>query len=164
MYKPNEKLTLTADIVWTNWSIIDKYTVKFHEALIPGISGDKEVFPRNWKDTRQVRIGIEYKLNEIITLRGGYFYDPSPIPDSTFDMLWPDADKKTYSFGVGLNFGKFSVDTVLQYIVAEYRREIGGESVELNSTYEGSTGEPGTVAMSADGHLWGYGITVNYRF
>jgi len=164
MYRPNKKLTLTADVVWTNWSIIDSYTVKFDGEVIPSSGKTEENFPRNWKDTRQVRIGIEYKLNEIITLRGGYFYDPSPIPDSTFDMLWPDADKKTYSFGVGLNFGKFSVDTVLQYIVAEYRREIGGESVELNSTYEGSTGEPGTVAMSADGHLWGYGITVNYRF
>ncbi|TCK03331.1 OmpP1/FadL family transporter [Phorcysia thermohydrogeniphila] len=161
MYRPNKRLTLTADVVWTNWSIIDGYTVRFDRELL----GEKEeVFPRNWKDTRQVRIGIEYKLSEIVTLRGGYFYDPSPIPDSTFDMLWPDADKKTYSFGLGLNFGRLSVDTVLQYIIAEYKREIGGESVELNESYAGSTGEPGTVAMSADGHLWGYGITVNYRF
>jgi long-chain fatty acid transport protein len=161
MYRPNKRLTLTADVVWTNWSIIDSYTVRFDRELL----GEKEeVFPRNWKDTRQVRIGIEYKLNEIVTLRGGYFYDPSPIPDSTFDMLWPDADKKTYSFGLGLNFGRLSVDTVLQYIIAEYKREIGGESTELNGSYEGSTGEPGTVAMSADGHLWGYGVTINYRF
>ncbi|RUM43663.1 MAG: long-chain fatty acid transporter, partial [Desulfurobacterium sp.] len=161
MYRPNKRLTLTADVVWTNWSIIDGYTVRFDRELL---GKKEEVFPRHWKDTRQVRIGIEYKLSEIVTLRGGYFYDPSPIPDSTFDMLWPDADKKTYSFGLGLNFGRLSVDTVLQYIIAEYKREIGGESVELNGSYPGSTGEPGTVAMSADGHLWGYGITVNYRF
>ena len=62
-----------------------------------------------------------------------------------------------------MNFGRLSIDTVLQYSIAEYKREIGGESVELNDSYK--IGEnPGTVAMSADGHLWGYGITVNYRF
>ncbi|RUM42810.1 MAG: long-chain fatty acid transporter [Desulfurobacterium sp.] len=159
-YQPNKRLTLTADVVWTNWSTVHDYTVKFDRPL--GGAIPEEHYPRDWKDTRQLRFGIEYKWNEIVTLRGGYFYDPSPIPDKTFDMLWPDADKKTYSFGVGLNFGRLSIDTVLQYSIAEYKREIGGESVELNDSYE--TGNPGTVAMSADGHLWGYGITVNYRF
>ena len=160
-YQPNKRLTLTADVVWTNWSTVHDYTVKFDRPLGGAIS--EEHYPRDWKDTRQLRFGIEYKWNEIVTFRGGYFYDPSPIPDETFDMLWPDADKKTYSFGVGLNFGRLSIDTVLQYSIAEYKREIGGESVELNDSYK--IGEnPGTVAMSADGHLWGYGITVNYRF
>ncbi len=101
-----------------------------------------------------------------MTLRGGYFYDPSPIPDHTFDMLWPDADKKTYSLGAGFNFfkGKLTVDTVVQYIVAESKREIRGESVNLNNSYPGSFGDPGKVSLFADGHLWGYGITVSYRF
>jgi long-chain fatty acid transport protein len=160
-YQPNSKLVLTVDVAWTDWSSVHDYTLKFDKPLL---GKTEEYFPRDWKDTRQIRFGVEYKWNEIVTFRGGYFYDPSPIPDETFDMLWPDADKKTYSFGVGLNFGKLSIDTVLQYSIAEYRREIGGESVELNSSYPGTDEEPGTVAMSADGHLWGYGITVNYRF
>jgi len=160
-YRPNKRLTLTADVVWTNWSQIHGYTVKFKRPLL---GKTEETFPRDWKDTRQLRLGIEYKWNEFLTLRGGYFYDPSPIPDHTFDMLWPDADKKTYSVGAGLHFGRLTVDTVLQYIVAEYKREIGGESVNLNNSYPGVSGNPGRVSMSADGHLWGYGITVSYRF
>ncbi|WP_163328444.1 OmpP1/FadL family transporter [Desulfurobacterium thermolithotrophum] len=160
-YQPTKKLNLMADVVWTDWSSIQDYTVKFDK---PFLGKKEEKFPRNWKDTKQIRFGIEYKWNEIVTLRGGYYYDPSPIPDETFDMLWPDADKRTYSFGVGLNFGKLSIDSVLQYITANHKRKIDGESVELNSSYEGVTGNPGTVALSADGHLWGYGVTVNYRF
>ena len=160
-YKPNKRLTLTADVVWTNWSQIHGYTVKFKRPLL---GKTEENFPRDWKDTRQLRLGIEYKWSDFLTLRGGYFYDPSPIPDHTFDMLWPDADKKTYSVGAGLHFGRLTVDTVLQYIVAEYKREIGGESVNLNNSYPGTSGNPGRVSMSADGHLWGYGITVSYRF
>lgn len=160
-YKPNKRLTLTADVVWTNWSQIHGYTVKFKRPLL---GKTEEDFPRDWKDTRQLRLGVEYKWNEFLTLRGGYFYDPSPIPDHTFDMLWPDADKKTYSVGAGLHFGRLTVDTVLQYIVAEYKREVGGESENLNNSYSGVSGNPGRVSMSADGHLWGYGITVSYRF
>ncbi len=160
-YRPNERLTLTADLVWTNWSIIDGYTVKFDKPLL---GKKEEVFPRDWKDTRQIRLGIEYKWSDFLTLRGGYFYDPSPIPDHTFDMLWPDADKKTYSVGAGFHVGRLTIDTVLQYIVAEYKREIGGESVNLNKSYPGVSGNPGRVSMSADGHLWGYGITLSYSF
>ena len=162
-YSPNEKLTLTADLVWTRWSEIDGYTVKFEEPLL---GKSEEYFPRDWDDTRQIKVGIEYKINNLLTLRGGYFYDPSPIPDHTFDMLWPDADKKTYSVGAGFNLmgGRLTVDTVIQYTIAEQKREIGGESENLNASYPGSDGEPGTVAMSADGHLWGYGITLTYHF
>ncbi len=83
-YQPNKKLTLTADVVWTNWSAVEDYTVKFSRPLL---GKTEEYFKRDWKDTRQVRFGVEYKWNEIVTLRGGYFYDPSPIPDHTFDML-----------------------------------------------------------------------------
>jgi long-chain fatty acid transport protein len=162
-YEPNERLKLTADVVWTNWSVVRGYTVKFDRPLL---GKGEEHFPRDWKDTRQIRLGVEYKVSELLTLRGGYFYDPSPIPDHTFDMLWPDADKKTYSFGWGLNFlnGRLTLDGVLQYIVAEQKREIGGESENLNGSYPGVSGNPGTVSMSADGHLWGYGLTLTYRF
>ncbi|WP_457679157.1 OmpP1/FadL family transporter [Thermovibrio sp.] len=162
-YKPSRRLTLTADVVWTNWSVIKGYTIKFDRPLL---GRTQETFPRDWKDTRQLKLGIEYKVNELLTLRGGYFYDPSPIPDHTFDMLWPDADKKTYSFGVGLNLfkGKLTVDGVVQYTVAESKREIGGESVNLNDSYPGVSGNPGRVSLSADGHLWGYGLTVSYHF
>ena len=160
-YQPNKRLTLTADVVWTNWSIINGYIVKFDRPLL---GKTEEYFPRDWKDTRQLRLGIEYKWSDFLTLRGGYFYDPSPIPDHTFDMLWPDADKKTYSVGAGFHFGRLTVDTVVQYVIAEYKREIGGESVNLNNSYPGTSGNPGRVSMSADGHLWGYGITVSYRF
>jgi len=160
-YQPNKRITLTADVVWTRWSTVKSYTIKFSRPLL---GKTEEVFPRDWKDTKQLRFGIEYKWNELITLRGGYFYDPSPIPDHTFDMLWPDADKKTYSAGMGLHFGRLTVDTVVQYITAEYSRELGGESVNLNNSYKGVSGNPGNVSLSAKGHLWGYGLTVSYRF
>ena len=167
-YQPHPRVSLEADLVWTKWSSIDNQTVEIDEALDPGlqalISGKLNsdgdiVYPRDWEDTRQVRVGVEWKATDILTLRGGYFYDPSPIPDDTFDIEWADADKKTYSAGFGLNLGEsWVVDGVVQYTLTEMDRHIGGESVNLNHSYNGD------VSTSAEGEIWGYGLTVTYIF
>ncbi len=162
-YMPTKKLSLEADLVWTQWSMIDKQTLEvknpnFQQYLLGGET--ESITPRDWEDTRQVKLGIEWKATKILTLRCGYFYDPTPIPDHTFDNVWPDADKKTYSVGMGLNLGKWTVDTVLQYTTTEKDREIGGESVSLNDAY----GSGSSVSLRAQGQIWGAGITISYRF
>ncbi len=163
-YAPNKKISLELDAVWTQWSLIDSYTAKFNPDLMGSTSEHES--KRNWKDTIQLRIGGEWNINDMFSLRAGYFYDPSPIPDETFDTMWPDADRKTYSIGAGINFTKhLSLDLVFQYSIAEYKREIGGESVNLNESYSNPvTKEEGHVSMEADGYLLGYGATLTYRF
>jgi long-chain fatty acid transport protein len=163
-YAPNEKISLELDVVWTQWSLINSYTAEFNPYLMGSTAEHTSV--RNWKNTTQLRIGGEWNINERFSLRAGYFYDPSPIPDETFDTMWPDADRKTYSIGAGINITKnLTLDLVVQYSIAEYKREIGGESVNLNEGYSNPiTGEEGHVSMEADGYLWGYGATLTYRF
>ncbi len=162
-YMPIKRLSLEADLVWTQWSMIDKQTLEVKDPTFQAIflSGNSEsITPRDWEDTRQVKLGIEWKASRLLTLRCGYFYDPTPIPDHTFDNVWPDADKKTYSVGMGLNFGKWTVDTVVQYTTTERDREIGGESEALNHAY----GTGSEVSLRAQGQIWGAGITISYRF
>ncbi|MBF0225831.1 MAG: outer membrane protein transport protein [Desulfobacterales bacterium] len=175
-YEPHDKFSIELDIVWTNWSInkLQKAELKtpiyinILDANDPAaIMFNKPVFisehERNWEDTRQVRVGCEYILNEIVTLRGGYFYDPSPIPDDTMDLLWPDADKKIYSLGAGFNFGKFSIDAVVQYADVEHSRIIGGESENVNHSYDVTELYGREVSLKADGNVWGVGLTFNYE-
>jgi len=168
-YLPLEKLSVEVDVVWTHWSRIDGYTVFFDKKFLdaPGLGPNNpgktsESFARDWKDTTQVRIGAEWQVNKLVALRGSYFYDPSPIPDTTMDIQWADADKRTFALGAGLDFGKITIDGVLQYTVTDGKREISGESDNLNHAYAGG-GAP-KVSLAADGHLWGGGITINYKF
>ena len=162
-YQINPDLSLEGDVVWTRWSMVDDQKVKIDDADAAYIAlrgGDKEVYKRDWDDTRQVRIGVEWQTTDMITLRGGYFYDPSPIPDDTFDAVWADADKKTYSLGAGFALtDSWTLDTVVQYTDVEQDRDIGGESENLNHSYAGND-----VSVSADGDIWGYGLTVSYTF
>jgi len=169
-YQPHEALSLEMDMVWTRWSSITGYTVSFDRKFldVPALgeynSGrTSEYFARNWEDTTQFRFGLEWKINELLALRGSYFYDPSPIPDDTFDLQWPDGDKRTYALGIGLNWGRISMDGVVQYTCTENRRVINGESQNLNESYQDGSGTP-KVYLSGDGHLWGGGITMNYRY
>jgi long-chain fatty acid transport protein len=164
-YQPHNRFSIECDLVWTDWSINKKQASILDEPLmievLPGVSVPvtDETFYRDWEDTKQLRFGMEYILNDMITLRGGYFYDPTPIPDTTLDLQWPDADKKTYSLGAGFNFGRYTIDAVLQYTDIEQARYVGGESKNLNHSFQDNV-----VSASADGYILGGGVTLTARF
>jgi len=168
-YQIHPDFSLEGDVVWTRWSMVDDETVKIDDADAAVkylLGGDEIVYERDWEDTRQVRIGAEWQTTDWLTLRGGYFYDPSPIPDDTFDAEWTDADKKTYSLGAGFALtDSWTVDTVLQYTTVEQDRIVGGESKNLNDSYESENiDNEAEVSTKADGEIWGYGLTVSYTF
>ena len=161
-YTPNNKLSFEIDVLWTRWDLVSGYTLHFDRPLL---GKTEEYFPRAWKNTTQLKFGAEWKVSKLLTLRAGYYYDPSPIPTNTFDLLWPDGNKSTYCAGFGLNFGRFSIDTAIQYIISQGHRYIRGDSKDLNASYSNPiTGQPGTVSAKAFGHLWGYSLTLNYTF
>jgi len=161
-YMPSDRVSVEADLVWTHWSTVKSYTVKFDRPLLGVVSS--EYFPRDWEDTYQLRLGAEWKVNTMFTLRGSYFYDPTPIPDDTVDLQWPDADKHTFALGTGLNFGNLSIDATVQYTWIPTRQlQVNGESENLNNAYHNGGGSP-RVSLEADGHLWGGALTMNYQF
>lgn len=164
MVKPVPSVSLELDVVWTNWSINSVQNVLLDTEIIGG-AVDHISQARNWNDTNQIRIGAEWQSTDTLALRCGYFYDPSPIPDDTFDIIWPDADRKTYSIGAGYKIGKWTIDASFQLAHAEMKRIIGGESDNLNSSYnvEGLI-EGYRVETSADGYLLGYGLALSYNF
>ncbi len=161
-YMPTKKFSVETDLVWTHWNIIE------HQTLVVKSLGIRDALPRNWKNTVQLKLGTEWFVNNIFTLRAGYYYDPTPIPDSTFDIPWPDGDKHTFSIGFGLNVTKhWTIDGVVQYVRSAQDRKITGESKNLNHSYNLSTlginNDP-KVDMKASGSIWGYGLTVSYNF
>lgn len=172
-YAPHSRFSIEMDVVWTNWAINENQIEPLTAIPTAPIQLPVNVVKseRRWENTRQLRFGGEYAVTDIVTLRAGYFYDPTPIPDDTLDTMWPDADKKTYSIGAGLNFTKVVVDLVFQYTDIEQTRMIGGESVNLNKAFEGAgsaalglTSDPTRVHAKAEGNILGAGITVSYKF
>ncbi|MCK5146456.1 outer membrane protein transport protein [bacterium] len=121
-FMPNDKLTFTADVQWTQWSKIDHIMTKYADATwafaMGQMGGDK--MPFHWEDALQIRFGAQYKLNETIALRAGYYNDPTPGVDETANILLPQLSYNVITVGMGFNAGgPFSFDFSLEYLMGK---------------------------------------------
>lgn len=89
--KVTDKLTLMADIAWTDWSTLKDMPVKFHRGSLTG----KYVANRmEWHDSWRISIGGDYALTEKWTLRCGFTFDERTVTvhgDKTTSM--PDSNR-----------------------------------------------------------------------
>lgn len=160
------ELSIEVDGTWTNWSINKNQTA----FVSPSFHGFSELtVHRDWENTRQIRVGIEYKATENLALRCGYYDDPSPVPDTSLDYIWPDADKETWSAGLGYTFGAWTADMALTWARIPDARHITGESGSLDHSYlivDPKTGKkyPATVDLDVDGDVYGASFTLTRRF
>jgi long-chain fatty acid transport protein len=78
--KLSEKWDLAFEINWVFWSAYDTLSFEFEQqgALLDSDS------PRNYRNSVIPRIGVQYRVNDVITLRGGAYYDTSPTDDEYF--------------------------------------------------------------------------------
>ncbi|MCP4117868.1 MAG: long-chain fatty acid transporter [Desulfobacteraceae bacterium] len=167
----NKTLSLEMDVVWTNWSInsAQDQHLTFKEGIYQAVHLPKnwnENIPRDWEDTTQFRFGAEWQALDYLALRLGYFYDPTPVPDSSMDFIWPDADKQTWSFGAGFEFGNYTLDSVFSYSKTDGKRHIDGESESLNHSNANPMDptSPALASFNAEGEVWSYGMTLSYHF
>jgi len=89
--RPLERLLLSADVTFYHWSSF----------ALPAWRGPI----KPWNDTVVPRFGAEYRLWKDVKVRGGYYYDPTPVPDQrdvTSNYL--DSDKHVMSLGFGYDF------------------------------------------------------------
>lgn len=75
----------------------------------------------HWDDSWAVRGGAQYKLTPHLVARGGYFYDTSPVPESTLDPLVPDADRHGITLGAGYKTGGWTFDAAYMLVLVDDR-------------------------------------------
>ena len=92
---------LEVDVDYADWASFDHLDVTLSNgAVLPN--------PRNWQDSYVVMAGTEYKFispallpSWDMSIRGGYVFAHSPVPERTFKPDVPDADSHSYSAGIG---------------------------------------------------------------
>jgi long-chain fatty acid transport protein len=75
-YNVTDRLSVEADLVWTNWSLYNELNIENEDTGKLATSSTKD-----YNDTIRVQLGAEYQYNDWLTLRGGYVFDQSPIED-----------------------------------------------------------------------------------
>ncbi len=135
-YSGFDRWLLSGQVDWVNWSRIDTITqeldapVTFFNPLIPAVITTDEVeIARDWEDRYIFRIGAEYEVNPNFTLRGGYMWDPSPVPAETLDPLMLDLSSNRFFVGASFPVWRANVDVAYSYSQGIRREANDSENV-----------------------------------
>lgn len=120
-FKPIMTLTVTFDVQYTDWKKIDSIDLEFKDAIWQLLLQDGAAMPMHWKSVWQIRGGVEYWVSEALALRGGFYWDPSPSPDTTMNVLLPSFDFTGITFGIGYKAGGLILDFCLEYLSGKQR-------------------------------------------
>ena len=132
--KPVNKLTLNADVQWTDWSQLNNITTRYLDPIWADLIATNmaDVRKFDWKDACQVRFGAEYRLSPHFALRAGYYHDPAPGPDQTMHVLLPTFDCNGITAGFGYDWNGLSINWGFEYLKGKDRQitleGIGSES------------------------------------
>ncbi len=142
-FRPVERLLLSADVHWTQWSKLEAIRTTFLDAVWADLSAleGRDVRVLDWRDATQIRVGAEYILNDSTAVRAGYTNDPAPGPDSTLNVFLPSHTFHALSVGIGKTIGGLQLDFGLEYLA--------GNTRHLESLWMGyESGMPGTFGMN----------------
>jgi len=90
----SERWTFLADFQWTNWSRFRELRIEFQNLSPPA-----NVTDESWRDTFSVSLGAEYRWSDMLRLRAGVAYDPTPVREDTRTPRIPDSDRYWASVG-----------------------------------------------------------------
>ncbi len=93
-HQVTDALKLNASFEWADWSSLRALSIS---TPIPNFPPDT---PFNWKDSYFYAIGAEYAFNDALTVRAGFAYEDSPVPDATRGVRVPDNDRYWVSGGM----------------------------------------------------------------
>ena len=148
--QPEPRFLATIDLDYTGWQVMDTLEIVLEQQI-----GDLDLYPsREFIRSIAFRLGGEYILNEKIDIRGGAYYDPSPIRQGWVSPDLPDANRIGLTSGIGIQL------TRLLTIDLSYVFEFTGErtasfnAARFSGTYETTVSSAGlglTLAFGKDG-------------
>ncbi len=147
----NEETILTFDINRTYWSAYKTLDVEFASDAPTSIN------PRNYKDANVYRFGVQHDLNEKFVLRGGIYYDDSPIRAGFYTPETPRNDSIGLTAGASYTLSeRMDLDFSFLYLIFD----------EFNASYD-FFDQSGTL-VSFEGEyktsVVTLGFGLNYKF
>jgi len=139
-YQPSDKWTFNWDIEWMDWSSIEYELLTYDEtdAIRLSILNGGNPASKDWKSVLSTGLGTEYKWNDHLRLRGGYFFHQTPIPDENFHSNLPDSNSHSIALGFGYDLNdKTTLDFAYSHMFFENRTIDGSTAgATINGTYE----------------------------
>jgi long-chain fatty acid transport protein len=113
-YAPYPELRIELDASFQSWSSLEATDITYSPNPFNPFSRT-DTIPRNWKDTTNLRLGVEGNVTDNFLLFGGVALEQSPVPDRTIEPGFPYGDFKVYAAGFTYNFPAISFDMAYSY-------------------------------------------------
>ena len=131
----NDLVSLYGPFRWTEWSSFDKLDITSnHLAHIPNPSNPSQTVPypvgdtvvNKWRDTYLGSLGMDLRLTDWWTLRGGIAYESSPIANPQYrTAIIPDADRWWFAIGSSFKWSdNFQTDVSFAHLHGVHERNI----------------------------------------
>lgn len=111
----SERVVLSADYQWTDWSDFDRIVLDFE-------GPEEEVLVENFENTSGVRLGADVALTPAWSVRAGYVWNEAASPDETVTPILPEAERNSLTAGLGWRSGPFVIDAAYMYLGQQDRR------------------------------------------
>ena len=134
--------TVSLDLEWFGRSSFDSSALEIVNE-VPAAGLTDSTTPLDWKDAWLIKVGAEYRITERISLRGGYAYVQSPVPDQTLDPSNPDSDQHNFSVGLGYRINNYTLDF---FYIAGFLEDREVQNSILSGKYKNSV------------HYFGFGL------
>lgn len=126
-----DSIQLETLVEWLQWSVNDTQTLK--------TGPQSQTIANNWDDTFTAGVGGSWCCCKNWTVRAGYAFIESPIPDATISPLLPDADRHALSVGLGYALGRHAVDAAYTYSIYDDRAGTPSGDYDIDSDLLGLT-------------------------
>jgi long-chain fatty acid transport protein len=145
--------SLFSDVTWYDWSVARVTRIQFTDATPDAIR------PAHYDDTYTVALGLENRLSDTLTLRGGIKYDPTPTNDAFRDTTFADADRLWLAVGA-----TYKVDNSLTADFAFTHVFEKSTSINIDRTF--FDGTPLATSTSIAAHVQSFvdTLAVNLRY
>jgi long-chain fatty acid transport protein len=134
-YRPTRFLTLSAAVDWVGWSSFDKMDIALKNE-VPAAGLTSMSTPLNYRDVWQFKLGAEYSVNDRFSLRCGYAYIQSFVPEQSVSPGNPDSDQNNFMIGFGYRKDRWTLDAF--YMADIYMKRTVSNNI-LSGSYDSIT-------------------------
>ena len=112
----SKKLMIGINFCYVFWGTYDSLVFDFQTKKTGGIG--RTATPALYQDRLIERIGAQYKINDLITIRAGGYYDPTPVKSNYLNPQTPTLDEIGLTCGLSIYpFKGFSIDASFLYLM-----------------------------------------------
>jgi long-chain fatty acid transport protein len=137
--RPTKRVRVELGGDYERWSMQDKLEFNPRGVYLDHVAGIGRydlrpmALNRSMQDSFAVHVGGEVDvIAKRLTLRAGYLFESSAVPDKTLSVLTPDGDKHLLTLGLGVHLGRVRLDAAYGHFFQGDRVVSNSESWQLN--------------------------------